>query len=81
MNFIAKIAAGTVGCMVLIVGGCTMVGVTTVATVNGLASSEAAEKGAKFGADEELREHNDRAGRDDPYHEYSDYNRDYYDNY
>lgn len=78
MNFIAKIAAATTGCLVLIVGGCTMVGVTTVATVNGLANSEAAEKGAKLSEEEELRDHNEAADRDVPYHEYSDYDREYY---
>lgn len=65
------------GCLfILVMGSCTMLGVGTAVVV-----SKGAEKVAKKYDDEELKYHNVRDNRDAAYHEHSDYNADYYENY
>jgi len=81
MNVIKIMMAGAGLLMLLIVGSCAAIGYTTVATVDGLANSETAHKVRNKAGEWELRAHNEVGNRDEPYHEYSDYNRDYYDNY
>jgi hypothetical protein len=81
MSVIKIMAAGTGLLLILIIGSCAAIGYTTVATVNGLAKSDAAHKTGRKLDEWELKAHNEIGNRDAPYHEYSDYNRDYYDNY
>ncbi|MCY1672464.1 hypothetical protein OVA07_15785 [Novosphingobium sp. SL115] len=65
------------GCLSLLwLGSCAIMGATTVAVVG-----KAADKAAKTYEKEELKWHNDRDNNADPYHEHSDYNADYYENY
>lgn len=67
--------------LLLIVGSCAAIGFTTVATVDGLANSDAATRANRKLNELELKVHNEIGNRDGSYHEYSDYERDYYENY
>lgn len=65
------------GCLSLLwISSCAIMGATTVAVVG-----SASKKVGKAYAKEELKWHNDRDNRAAAYHEHSDYNADYYDNY
>lgn len=65
------------GCLTLLwIGSCSMLGLGTAVAV-----SEGANKFAKTYKEEELKYHNERDNRAAAYHEHSDYNADYYENY
>lgn len=66
-----------VGCLGLLwMGSCAMIGAGTAVAVN-----STSEKVGKWYEKEELKQHNERDNKAAAYHEHSDYNADYYENY
>lgn len=65
------------GCLSLLwISSCAIMGATTVAVVGGVS-----KKAGNFYEKEELKWHNDRDNNAAAYHEHSDYEADYYENY
>lgn len=65
------------GCLGLLwLGSCAMIGAGTAVAV-----SKSSEKVGKWYEKEELKQHNERDNKAAAYHEHSDYNADYYENY
>lgn len=65
------------GCLGLLwLGSCAMIGAGTAVAV-----SKSSEKVGKWYEKEELKAHNERDNKAAAYHEHSDYNADYYENY
>ena len=62
-------------------GSCTLIGVGSVVAVGAIANSELADKAGRKISKWENQAHNEEINEDGPYHERSDYEADYYDNY